>query len=143
MNSVVPTNEPGKWLNKQQLIREEKPTVAGILLFADEPQAVLPKQSGVKIYRYKTRGEPTRDSLAGMPETVEGCIYHQIKNAVEGTMSIIDGISVLTADGLVKAEYPFETLHEIITNAILHRDYSIMDDVHIRIFDNRIEIQSP
>lgn len=26
---------------------------------------------------------------------------------------------------------------------MIHRDYSIADDVHIRIFDNRIEIQSP
>lgn len=30
-----------------------------------------------------------------------------------------------------------------MTNAVLHRDYSIPDDVHIRIFDNRVEVQSP
>ena len=40
-------------------------------------------------------------------------------------------------------KYPFETLHEIVTNAVLHRDYSIAADVHIRIFDNRIEVESP
>jgi len=34
-------------------------------------------------------------------------------------------------------------LHEIITNAVIHRDYSIADDVHIRIFDNRVEVESP
>src|SRR5690606_26641771 len=28
-------------------------------------------------------------------------------------------------------------------NAVLHRDYSIAADVHIRIFDNRIEVESP
>lgn len=27
--------------------------------------------------------------------------------------------------------------------AEIHRDYSVADDVHIRIFDNRIEVQSP
>jgi ATP-dependent DNA helicase RecG len=26
---------------------------------------------------------------------------------------------------------------------VIHRDYSIADDIHIRIFDNRIEVQSP
>ena len=26
---------------------------------------------------------------------------------------------------------------------MIHRDYSIADDVHVRIFDNRIEVQSP
>jgi ATP-dependent DNA helicase RecG len=30
-----------------------------------------------------------------------------------------------------------------ITNAVLHRDYSIADGVHIRIFENRVEVQSP
>ncbi|MGE0063842.1 MAG: ATP-binding protein, partial [Xanthobacteraceae bacterium] len=30
-----------------------------------------------------------------------------------------------------------------ITNAVIHRDYSINDDIHIRIFDNRIEVLSP
>lgn len=39
--------------------------------------------------------------------------------------------------------YPHETLHEIITNAVLHRDYSIVADVQIRIFDNRVEVESP
>jgi ATP-dependent DNA helicase RecG len=34
-------------------------------------------------------------------------------------------------------------LHEIITNAVLHRDYSAADDIHIRIFDNRVEAISP
>jgi len=43
----------------------------------------------------------------------------------------------------VLIEYPPETLHEIVTNAVIHRDYSIADDVHIRSFDNRIEVQSP
>ena len=34
-------------------------------------------------------------------------------------------------------------LHEIITNAVLHRDYSITTDIQIRIFDNRVEVESP
>src|SRR5262249_44961132 len=36
-----------------------------------------------------------------------------------------------------------EALHEIVTNAVLHRDYSIAADVQIRIFDDRVEIESP
>ena len=49
----------------------------------------------------------------------------------------------LAADGLRVVRYPDKALHEIITNAVLHRDYSVLDDVHIRIFENRIEIESP
>jgi ATP-dependent DNA helicase RecG len=49
----------------------------------------------------------------------------------------------LGASGLLEVQYPPETLHEIITNAVLHRDYSIAADIQIRIFDNRIEVESP
>ena len=45
--------------------------------------------------------------------------------------------------GFESVSYPNSALHEIITNAIIHRDYSLNDDVHITIFDNRIEIYSP
>jgi ATP-dependent DNA helicase RecG len=39
--------------------------------------------------------------------------------------------------------YPPVAIHEIITNAVLHRDYGIKDDIHINIYDNRIEVISP
>lgn len=39
--------------------------------------------------------------------------------------------------------YPPETLWEIVVNALIHRDYSMSDDVQILIFDNRIEVFSP
>lgn len=144
ISEVVPTTEPEKWLKKQLLIREEAPTVAGALLFADEPQILLPKRSGVKIYRYKTSDkEGFRDVLAFTPRTIEGSIYSQIKDAVQLTVDLVEDIPRLGDASLEAIHYPRETLHEIITNAAIHRDYSIPDDVHIRIFDNRIEIQSP
>jgi len=141
---VIPTAEPEPWLKKQQLIRENKPTVAGVLLFADEPQTLLPKRSAIKLYRYQTRDAVgTRDTMVFDPITIEGCIYDQIKEAVAETVKIIQGLPVLREKTLEKVNYPFETLHEIITNAVLHRDYSLADDIHIRVFENRIEIQSP
>lgn len=104
VDQVVPTSTAEVWLKKQALLRAGRPTVAGVLLFADEPQAAIPKRCGIKVYRYKTKeAAGFRGALAFDPET----------------------------------------LHEIITNAVLHRDYSVADDVHIRIFDNPIEIQSP
>jgi ATP-dependent DNA helicase RecG len=144
MLSVIPTGEPEVWLRKQHLIRDEKPTVAATLLFHDEPQAALPKRSAVKIYRYKTKAdEGDRDTLAFDPITVEGCLYDLIYKAVAETRKIIEGIKKMSETGLVDIVYPDETLHEIITNAVLHRDYSLASDIHIRVYDNRVEIQSP
>ncbi len=141
---VIPTVEPEAWLRKQQLIIADKPTVAGVLLFADTPQALLPKRSGVKIYRYKSSAvEGTRDTLVDDPLTIEGPLYGLIRESVGTTQELISGLQVLGPEGLESVAYPPETLHEVITNAVLHRDYFIADDVHIRIFDNRIEVESP
>lgn len=141
---IVPHQEPDKWLRKQNLIVGDKPTVAGTVLFADEPQALLPKRCGIKVYRYRTADdEGTREALDGVPRTIEGCAYRQVYAAVAATKQIIEGIRRMTPQGLIAVEYPEETLHEIITNAVLHRDYSIPDDIHIRVYDNRVEVESP
>lgn len=144
MIEVIPTTEPEPWLKKQLLIKSNHPTVAAVMLFSDNPQAALPKQSGIKIYRYSTKNtEGSRETLAFTPLTVEGCAYEQIYEAVNKVTEIIQTIKVFTEDGETTIQYPNETLHEIITNAVLHRDYSLASDIHIRIFDNRIEVESP
>lgn len=144
VSAVVPTTTPDRWLKKQYLTRDDRPTVAGLLLFADEPQAALPKQSGVKVYRYQTKEEEgERNVLAFQPETIEGSAYDLIRKTVDKTVEIIEDVRIMTPKGLKKTKYPKEALHELITNAVLHRDYSVPDDIHVRIFDNRIEIQSP
>jgi ATP-dependent DNA helicase RecG len=118
--------------------------VSSVLLFAEEPQAILPKKCSIKIYRYQTKDrEGTRETLALEPITIEGDIYSQIRTVVDKTIEIIQSLTVLGPKGLEPVQYPKETLHEIITNAVLHRDYSIADDIHVRIFENRVEIQSP
>lgn len=144
MLSVVPNAEPEAWLTKQRLIVNRLPTVAATVLFHDEPQVQLPK-AGIKIYRYtSTALEGTRDQLAFDPVSIEGCLYSVIHSAVDRTVQEVEKIPVLDeTSGLRTISYPPEALHEIITNAVLHRDYSINDDVHVRIFDNRIEIESP
>lgn len=144
MLSVVPSSEPEAWLKKQRLVVNNKPTVSGVLLFSDEPQAALPKRSAIKIYRYQTKAqEGERDFLAFDPLTIEGCLYDQIYTAVDQCVKIIESIEKWGPSGLEKVYYPPEALHEIITNAVVHRDYSLPSDIHIRIFDNRVEIENP
>lgn len=93
VKQVVPRSQPEPWLKKQMLIVDRKPTVAGVLLFADEPQAVLPKRSGAKIYRYKTTGKHGfREALAFNPITVEGWLHKQIREAVEITTREVERI---------------------------------------------------
>ena len=143
MITEVPTAEPEVWLRKQQVILGDKCTVAGVLLFHELPQSILPKRSSIKILQYKTKSEGERDTLAFTPITIEGPLYDLIYDAVYKCREIVESIEKLGETGLKKITYPDEALHEIITNAVLHRDYSIAVDVQVRIFDNRIEIESP
>jgi ATP-dependent DNA helicase RecG len=144
MIDAVPISQPEPWLKSQRLIKDGQPTVAGILLFADEPQAILPKRCAIKISRYRTSELVAhRDQLDGTPLTIEGPLINQIQQAVEIVRKIVEATHVQGSAGLVSIRYPTETLHEIITNSVLHRDYSIQTDVQVRIFDNRIEVESP
>lgn len=142
--TAVPTAEPEPWLRKQLLIVGDKPTVAAVLLYAEEPQAILPKRCAIKVLRYETtEAQGARDTLAFDPITVEGCLYGQIRTAVAETVRLVEGVQVLGPTGLEPITYPEKALHEIITNAVLHRDYSIAADIQIRVFDNRVEVESP
>lgn len=142
--NVIPNAEPLTYLNNQELIQDGQCKVSGVLLFCDEPAIYLPKRCSVKIMRYRTKDDDIgREFLDGVPLTIEGDAYTIIYSAVDKTTEIIETIQKLGSDGLENIAYPQETLHEIITNAILHRDYSVVADVQIRIFDNRVEIESP
>ena len=143
MLSIVPTGEPDEWLKKQQVIIDNRATVAGVLLFSDLPQATLAKRSAVKVLRYQTKTDAERDFLAFDPITIEGPIYSLIYDCVEKVKEIIEGIEKLGPNGMERIQYPHEALHEILTNAVLHRDYNVAADVQVRIFDNRVEIESP
>lgn len=145
IRDVVPTSTPEEFLRKQALLKDGRVTVAAALLFADEPQAILPKHCGIKVYRYKTSAaEGFRDAEVFIPRTIEGCLYKQIYAAENLTKEVVDAIPKMgTGKEFAKVEYPQQTLHEFIANAVIHRDYNVKDDIHIRIFENRIEFQSP
>ena len=103
-----------------------------------------PKRCGIKIYRYATSdAQGSRDNLVGQPASIEGCLYDQAYRAVDHASGVVEEIEKLGPEGLGAIEYPSEALHEIITNAVIHRDYSIATDIQVRIFDNRVEVESP
>ena len=73
IRDVVPTAQPAEYLRKQSLVRDDKATVAAALLFADEPQSIIPKHCGIKVYRFKTtRTEGFREAEAFIPRDCRG-----------------------------------------------------------------------
>jgi len=49
----------------------------------------------------------------------------------------------MTPTGLKIISNPPEAIWEVVANAMIHRDYSIADDIQVSIFQNRIEVKSP
>ncbi|RCL28413.1 ATP-dependent DNA helicase RecG [Pseudomonas sp. AFG_SD02_1510_Pfu_092] len=143
LSANIPNRSADDFLRMELLVRRGLPKVATVLLFTDLPQAALPDRSSVKLARYRTSGAAHRDALVGAAETIEGPLYDLIHSAVDKTKKLVEAHQVQGEVGLELAKYPHETLHEIITNSIIHRDYSLPDHVHIRVFDNRIEVESP
>src|SRR5690606_41512135 len=118
---------------KQLLIVGDKPKVSAVLLFSDEPQVALPKQSAIKIYKYRTKAvEGSRETLDFDPISIEGNLYNIIKESVSKVKEIIESSKILDEYGLQSVNYPSIALHDIITNAVLHRYYSIQADIHIK-----------
>jgi len=147
LNYCSPQTSASDFLRRERLVRtaqaKVKPTYAGALLFSAIPPAVLPRKCSIRITRYATKSaEPAREHL-GSQKTVEGPLIKVITSATEEIKKLIESVSVLTSDGTTKAKYPDEAIKEVLVNAVIHRDYNISDDIHVFIFDNRIEIKSP
>jgi ATP-dependent DNA helicase RecG len=96
-----------------------------------------------KIARYETREEdPEREHLK-QTWSIELPLYNLIHETVNKITEVMSSIEIWTTDGLRKVDYPSEAIWEVVVNAIIHRDYSIADEVTIFLFDNRIEVKSP
>lgn len=140
-----PSTDPLDFVISRNLIDRTsfKPRVAGLLLFAKVPSSLIPRKCSVRISRYDTKDEePDREHL-GAIESVEGPLHYLAFKTVERVSAIMSSISIWTTDGPKSLAFPPETILEIIVNAIIHRDFSISDDVHIHIYNNRIEVISP
>lgn len=140
-----PKSDPLEFTLNQNLVDRKtwEPRVAGVLLFSGNPAAVMPRKCSVKVARYETKeDDPEREHLKSTV-TQEGPLYPLIHDTVKVVTETMSAVAVWTTTGLKTLQYPPEAVWEIIVNAIIHRDYSISDDVQIRIFDNRIEVISP
>jgi ATP-dependent DNA helicase RecG len=125
---------------------EGHPTIAGLLLFAQNPQSFLP-QSGLTFVRF-VGTEPRGDNgLAGYGRREE--IDGPLARLVEKTWSVLleemhVGAVVKGLEREERQEYPQFAVREALVNAICHRDYRLRGRrIEIRKFADRMEIISP
>jgi ATP-dependent DNA helicase RecG len=138
--------EPDRLLLARGLAVDQGLTVAGTLLFAENPQRFLP-ESFIRVLHYSgsERGSGARQRLI-RDETIEGPIARQLVRAREVIQEEQPRRRALTASGAFDHVplVPEDAWLEGLVNAAVHRSYSLAGDhIRIDIFSNRIEVTSP
>jgi ATP-dependent DNA helicase RecG len=128
------------------LNEEGRPTVAGVLLFAKNPQAFLP-QSGLTFVKFVgtlPRGE-TGQAGYGRREEIGGPVARIIQRTWEVVGEEMRIGAVVTGlEREERTEYPVAAVREALVNAVAHRDYRLGGRrIEVRMFSDRMEVISP
>jgi ATP-dependent DNA helicase RecG len=142
----VGARDPIRLLRARGLAIDDELTIAGCLLFAAAPQAVLP-EAFIRVLRYRgsERGSGARQQLIEDVK-VEGPIPWQLRDARSQVERLQPTRRALGAGGTFEDVplVPRDAWLEGIVNAAVHRSYSMVGDhIRVEIFDDRIEISSP
>ncbi|TSC57049.1 MAG: hypothetical protein G01um101418_81 [Parcubacteria group bacterium Gr01-1014_18] len=126
---------------------EHELTKAGVLLFGKNPTVLLRSKCGVKISHYfgtepNYSGEP---NFVERPFSIEGPLIQQIEKTVQYFRLVVMKSSPKLRGASFEPSFmiPEWAFQEAITNAVVHRNYSLQDDIQVRFFDNRVEVESP
>lgn len=144
---ILGTDAPDEQvLRSRRFMRDGRLTVAGALLFAQDPSVMMP-QARVRVLRYDGVKMETGERLNITKErSFCGPLPKVIQGAYELISSMLRELQFLGPDGKFQTvpEYPEFAWFEGLVNAVTHRDYSFRGDyIRVSMFDDRLEIVSP
>ncbi|MCL1876073.1 MAG: putative DNA binding domain-containing protein [Synergistaceae bacterium] len=130
-----------KILENMNLLKNGLLTVSGTLLFAKTPQFKLPafivKAGAFDSNELSTsRYNDSRDITGKMAD-----VFHQTVGFIVSNLHHVQGEQGINSVGI--PEIPSESIEEIVSNALIHRDYFISAPVRVFVFLDRVEIISP
>jgi len=122
-------------------------TKAGVLLFGKNPSVALTSKCGIKMsHYYGTKPAYTdKPNFVTRPFTVEGPLMRQIEQAIEYFRKVVKNSPPKLSGASFNPTFliPEWAFQEAITNAVIHRNYFVQDDIQVRFFDDRVEVESP
>lgn len=133
------------------ITRKGVPTLAAVLNFSPFPQGYLPQLAIIAIVvPGKEMGDVNQNSVRFLDnKRIEGPLSEMLEGALSfckrnmKTKTIIDPETGVRTD---KPEYPLGAIREIVLNALIHRDYSILTEgtpIQIDFFEDRLEVHNP
>jgi len=122
-----------------------KPTRAAVLLFSNYPNDILEEKTSIKVTQFAGSLERIGETpnIIGVPKIINGPLLHQIKNAHDYVLTLLRSGVRIPSGFTTKYQIPERAVKESITNAVIHRDYYTKRDIEIRLFEDRVEIESP
>lgn len=133
---------PAKMLTHLNLLDQEQPSHAAILLFGHNPQKFLPT-SEIKCLHF--HGTEVRKPIPSY-QIYKGTVFDLVDQAVDFVMSKLAravGTRAMGPQAPVAYEIPKEAISEAIVNAVAHRDYTSNASVQVEIFADRLEVWNP
>ena len=131
-----------KDLKSLGLVNDEGYVTNAGLLLSDQNYI---KCSKIVCTRWKgiIKGNINEDAIDDKEYT--GSIISQVENAINFVKNYTKkSWTIIEYKRVEKVEYPIQSIREAIINSVIHRDYLISgSEVHIDIFDDRLEITSP
>ncbi|HGT2643488.1 TPA: Fic family protein [Legionella pneumophila] len=129
-------------LSHLNLLDEDKPTHAAMLLFGKQPQRFV-MSSEVKCAHF--HGTEVAKPIPSY-QVYKGTLFSLVDQAIDFVMSKINlwvGTREGGAEVPVAYEIPQEVVAEAIVNAVAHRDYDSNGSVQVMLFADRLEIWNP
>lgn len=121
------------------------PTRAAILLFAEFPNDLMETKCTIRVFQHTGTIEIIGETpnLIGTPKNIIGPVIKQIQNAHEYVLTILRSGIKIPSGFTTQYQISERAIKEAITNSVIHRDYYIKRDIEIKIFEDRVEVQSP
>lgn len=121
------------------------PTRAAVLLFAEYPNDLIETKCSIRVFQYEGKSEviAEKPNLIGTPKNIGGPIIKQISDAHEYVLTLLRSGIRIPSGFVTTYRIPERAVKEAITNAVVHRDYHTQRDIEIRIFEDRLEVESP
>lgn len=121
------------------------PTRAAVLLFANYPTNLMDTKCTLRILQYTGRIENYREvpNMVSSPVTIEGPLVKLISDAQNYVLTLLRSGIEIHSGFITKYQIPERAIKEAITNAVIHRDYHTKRDIEVKIFEDRVEVNSP
>ncbi len=136
------SRDPKAVLQNFNLLRDDKPTNAAMLLFGKTPRRFF---NNTQVHCFHFHGIEKQKPIASQ-QPYEGRLFEVIDQAVEFVLGKLDrsvGMRAKSTQAPIEFEIPRPVITEAVVNAVAHRNYRHNGFVQVIVYADRVEVWNP